>query len=256
MVADVTPPTSESVPVIAAFFSVSMLILGCSVMITVLIINLHFRTPRTHKMSDWMRSVFLEWMPWLLVMARPGQRFERPEKRRKSTTIPSASSPSSSAASRLADQNPKVDSIVSVLRGASITSIKTPSELQNGHLPKVQLEQSNTSVNKLPRCMMPLLPPHSVELSKADVVLSELMHEVYFVRIENTMREVSDFLKILRQRMEEDDEEEEENYDWHFVAMVVDRFCLFLFSGAILFASSFILINTPHVLKNNSILSQ
>ncbi|KAI1719732.1 neurotransmitter-gated ion-channel ligand binding domain-containing protein [Ditylenchus destructor] len=101
MVADVTPPTSKSVPIIAAFFSVSMIILGCccnfikliiknmiigsSIIFTLLIINVHFRSPRTHKMSPWVRTAFLEWLPWLLLMNRPGKQFKKPKKHSRTT---------------------------------------------------------------------------------------------------------------------------------------------------------------------------
>lgn len=47
--------------------------------------------------------------------------------------------------------------------------------------------------------------------------------------------------------MDEEDEEEEGHDDWRFVAMVIDRFCLFLFSGAIIIASIFILVNKPEI---------
>nr|CAD2203563.1 unnamed protein product [Meloidogyne enterolobii] len=76
MVADITPPTSDSVPIIAAFFSIAMVILGSSIIFTLLIINVHFRSPRTHKMTPWVRTIFLEWLPWLLLMNRPGKQFE------------------------------------------------------------------------------------------------------------------------------------------------------------------------------------
>ncbi|VDN60646.1 unnamed protein product [Dracunculus medinensis] len=65
--------------------------------------------------------------------------------------------------------------------------------------------------------------------------------------LETTLREISDFLRILRERMDEEDEEEEGHDDWRFVAMVIDRFCLFLFSGAIIIASIFILVNKPEI---------
>uniref|UniRef100_A0A914YGF0 Neurotransmitter-gated ion-channel transmembrane domain-containing protein n=1 Tax=Panagrolaimus superbus TaxID=310955 RepID=A0A914YGF0_9BILA len=77
IVAEVTPPTSESVPAIAAFFSVSMIILGVSIFFTLIIINVFFRSPKTHKMSSTTRKVFLEWLPWMLLMNRPGIKYRK-----------------------------------------------------------------------------------------------------------------------------------------------------------------------------------
>ncbi|VDM55877.1 unnamed protein product [Angiostrongylus costaricensis] len=75
MVSEITPPTSESIPIIAVFFSLSMLILGLSIIATLVIINVHFRSPRTHQMGEWTQLVFLEWLPWFLLMSRPGKKF-------------------------------------------------------------------------------------------------------------------------------------------------------------------------------------
>jgi hypothetical protein len=56
-----------------------MVLLGSSVIITVLVINVSFRNPKTHKMSPFLRLVFLEWLPWLTLMNRPGKRFHKPK---------------------------------------------------------------------------------------------------------------------------------------------------------------------------------
>uniref|UniRef100_A0A0K0DZ20 Neurotransmitter-gated ion-channel ligand-binding domain-containing protein n=1 Tax=Strongyloides stercoralis TaxID=6248 RepID=A0A0K0DZ20_STRER len=80
MVSDVTPVTSETIPIIVLFFSASMLILGASIVSTILIINIFFRNPKTHKMTPWMKKIFLEYLPWLLLMNRPDKFFKRPEK--------------------------------------------------------------------------------------------------------------------------------------------------------------------------------
>ncbi|VDM44142.1 unnamed protein product [Toxocara canis] len=72
MVAEMTPPTSEAVPLIGVFFSCCMMVVSTSVVFTVLILNLHFRTPETHVMSPLVRRILLNWLPWLMMMTRPG----------------------------------------------------------------------------------------------------------------------------------------------------------------------------------------
>uniref|UniRef100_A0A915AB42 Uncharacterized protein n=1 Tax=Parascaris univalens TaxID=6257 RepID=A0A915AB42_PARUN len=72
MVAEMTPPTSEAVPLIGVFFSCCMMVVSASVVFTVVVLNLHFRTPDTHVMSPLVRRILLEWLPWLMMMARPG----------------------------------------------------------------------------------------------------------------------------------------------------------------------------------------
>ncbi|CAI4224447.1 unnamed protein product [Auanema sp. JU1783] len=71
MVAEMTPPTSDAVPLIGAFFSCCMLVVSASVVFTVLVLNLHNRKPETHEMSPFLREFLLVWLPGVLVMQRP-----------------------------------------------------------------------------------------------------------------------------------------------------------------------------------------
>ncbi|PAV89601.1 hypothetical protein WR25_19644 [Diploscapter pachys] len=60
MVSDVTPPTSESIPVIAAFLSINLVILGTSIIFTLVVVNIHFRSAKTHVMGAWSVTSFHE----------------------------------------------------------------------------------------------------------------------------------------------------------------------------------------------------
>ena len=42
-----------------------------SICVTVVVLNVHFRTPQTHTMAPWVRRVFIHILPRLLVMKRP-----------------------------------------------------------------------------------------------------------------------------------------------------------------------------------------
>ncbi|CAD6194787.1 unnamed protein product [Caenorhabditis auriculariae] len=77
MVSEMTPPTSEAVPLIGVFFSCCMLVVSASVVFTIVVLNLHFRTADSHVMSPVIKHVLLEFLPWLLCMSRPGYEFVR-----------------------------------------------------------------------------------------------------------------------------------------------------------------------------------
>ena len=47
-----------------------------SICVTVVVLNVHFRSPQTHTMAPWVRRVFIHILPRLLVMRRPGH-FEK-----------------------------------------------------------------------------------------------------------------------------------------------------------------------------------
>ncbi|KAK5965076.1 hypothetical protein GCK32_015652 [Trichostrongylus colubriformis] len=71
MVSNMSPPQSKSVPILAAFFSCCLMVVACSCVFTVLTICLHQRKAETHEMSPLMRRVFVEWLPYILMMRTP-----------------------------------------------------------------------------------------------------------------------------------------------------------------------------------------
>ncbi|XP_032529179.2 neuronal acetylcholine receptor subunit alpha-7 isoform X2 [Danaus plexippus] len=72
MVAETMPATSDAVPLLGTYFNCIMFMVASSVVSTILILNYHHRHANTHEMSDWIRCVFLYWLPWILRMSRPG----------------------------------------------------------------------------------------------------------------------------------------------------------------------------------------
>ena len=51
---------------------ISIYIFYHSICVTVVVLNVHFRSPQTHTMAPWVRRVFIHILPRLLVMRRPG----------------------------------------------------------------------------------------------------------------------------------------------------------------------------------------
>ncbi|KAF7397583.1 hypothetical protein HZH68_008805 [Vespula germanica] len=47
-----------------------------SICVTVVVLNVHFRSPQTHQMAPWVKRVFIHILPRLLVMRRPMYKFE------------------------------------------------------------------------------------------------------------------------------------------------------------------------------------
>uniref|UniRef100_A0A8C0ZEL5 Cholinergic receptor nicotinic delta subunit n=1 Tax=Cyanistes caeruleus TaxID=156563 RepID=A0A8C0ZEL5_CYACU len=67
------PATSHAIPLIGKYLLFIMLLVTAVVIISVVVLNFHFRTPSTHIMSDWVREVFLESLPRLLGMTQPSE---------------------------------------------------------------------------------------------------------------------------------------------------------------------------------------
>ncbi|XP_031627542.1 acetylcholine receptor subunit alpha-like isoform X2 [Contarinia nasturtii] len=71
LLAEIIPPTSLVVPLLGKFVLFTMILDTVSICVTVLVLNVHFRSPQTHTMSPWVRAVFINHLPKLLVMRRP-----------------------------------------------------------------------------------------------------------------------------------------------------------------------------------------
>ena len=68
---DLIPPTSLVVPLIGKYLLFTILLVTLSILVTVVVLNVHFRAPSTHTMPHWARRVFLHVLPKLLFMKRP-----------------------------------------------------------------------------------------------------------------------------------------------------------------------------------------
>jgi nicotinic acetylcholine receptor len=71
LVSKILPPTSLVIPLIAKYLLFTFVMNFLSVLVTVVNLNFNFRSPRTHTMPNWMRVVFLEYLPVILRMKRP-----------------------------------------------------------------------------------------------------------------------------------------------------------------------------------------
>ncbi|XP_003373614.1 acetylcholine receptor subunit alpha-type unc-38 [Trichinella spiralis] len=71
LLTEIIPATSIVLPLIGKYLLFTMVMVTLSVIVTVVSLNLHFRTPTTHRMPKWVKRVFLRTLPKYLLMRRP-----------------------------------------------------------------------------------------------------------------------------------------------------------------------------------------
>lgn len=71
MLAEIIPSTSLVVPLLGKYLLFTLVMVTSSVITTGITLNIHFRSVATHVMPDWVRKVFLYFLPRLLRMRRP-----------------------------------------------------------------------------------------------------------------------------------------------------------------------------------------
>ncbi|XP_067104648.1 neuronal acetylcholine receptor subunit alpha-3 [Osmerus mordax] len=77
VITETIPSTSLVIPLIGEYLLFTMIFVTLSIVITVFVLNVHYRTPKTHTMPCWVRSVFLGLLPRVMFMTRPERDPER-----------------------------------------------------------------------------------------------------------------------------------------------------------------------------------
>lgn len=71
LISEIIPSTSLALPLLGKYLLFTMILVGFSVVITIIILNVHYRKPSTHKMAPWVRRIFIRRLPKLLLMRVP-----------------------------------------------------------------------------------------------------------------------------------------------------------------------------------------
>ncbi|XP_054742321.1 uncharacterized protein LOC129247286 [Anastrepha obliqua] len=239
MVAETMPATSDAVPLLGTYFNCIMFMVASSVVSTILILNYHHRNADTHEMSEWIRIVFLCWLPWILRMSRPGRPLilEFP-------TTPCSDTSSERKHQILSDVELKERSSKSLL--ANVLDIDddfrhncrpmTP----GGTLPHnpafyrtVYGQGDDGSIGPIGSTRMPdAVTHHTCIKSATEYELGLILKEIRFIT----------------DQLRKEDEENDIANDWKFAAMVVDRLCLIIFTMFTILATIAVLLSAPHII--------
>lgn len=71
LLAEIIPPTSLTVPLLGKYLLFTMVMVTASVVVTIAVLNVNFRSPVTHRMAKWVRIVFIQVLPRFLLIKRP-----------------------------------------------------------------------------------------------------------------------------------------------------------------------------------------
>lgn len=71
LLVEIIPPTSLTVPLLGKYLLFTMVLVTLSVVVTIAVLNVNFRSPVTHRMARWVRVVFIQTLPRFLMIERP-----------------------------------------------------------------------------------------------------------------------------------------------------------------------------------------
>jgi len=243
LLAEIIPPTSLVVPLLGKLVLFTMILDTFSICVTIVVLNIHFRSPQTHTMAPWIRRVFIHILPRLLVMKRPG-----PHKQMFTHTSNQCNqSYLSKKCNGVSLHEMNYDSIKREI--VPILHHPTPQENtdENGSLGRNYYHSDQKRINGISfessSCKLhgdfgyntpfsPILDEMNFFEVADDQICPELIRAVEGVR----------YIAEITRRAEDSNKVRE---DWKYVAMVLDRLFLWIFTIAVIVGTAGIILQAP-----------
>ncbi|KAK6179887.1 hypothetical protein SNE40_012140 [Patella caerulea] len=208
LISKILPP-SLKIPLIAKYLLFTFIMNIIAILSTVIIINRNYRTPRTHRMPQWIRIVFLKYMPMFLLMKRPDHD-ERWQK--KNFSPPPSYQPT-----------PETRRVNLNMRSSELM------ELTEMHHPHCRL---NTRMNSLER-------PTNGEGGSSDK----------YIKMTPELYRATEAVRFIYQHLRTEEDYETVLDDWKYMARVLDRLMLVVFLTVTFGGTMGILLDAPHILE-------
>ncbi|KAJ8304522.1 hypothetical protein KUTeg_018105 [Tegillarca granosa] len=192
LLSDINPPTSFVIPLIGKYLLFTMIVVTMSIFLTVYTLGIHFRKPTTHKMKPWVKRVFAEILPRILLMKRPDL-----------------------------ERKPKIS--VEEANGIDRRDIRNIYGGNSAVLTESQENKSNTLETLLQR-------------QYDNKVMSKYPQDV---------RDALHGVKYIADHLRQSDIDNLEERDWKYVAMVMDRLFLYIFTTACICGTLSIFLYAP-----------
>ncbi|XP_041464634.1 neuronal acetylcholine receptor subunit beta-4-like isoform X2 [Lytechinus variegatus] len=209
LIAEIIPPTSLLIPLIGRYLLFTMVLVTLSIVITVIVLNIHYRAPSTHTMRPWVRKVFLEVLPPLLYMKRPKR--------------------------HLHGENPSKEKDLNYFELKEVMHKDGENPHGNGRdifdnlHPSFKLRTLSDDVGN-PNIDTP-------SMSKAGG------------RYSKEFKQAVDGVKFIAQHLKNEDEFNSVTEDWKYVAMVIDRIFLWIFLICVICGTSGIILSAPLIFE-------
>lgn len=184
VITETIPSTSLVIPLIGEYLLFTMIFVTLSIIITVFVLNIHYRTPTTHVMPGWVQKVFLEVLPKVMLMKRP------------------------------VEEN-KTESVGSCQRKAKCTWNECSNHLEYDDF-KAAKDQAKSHCQY---CKEPM-----------GNVTSNLQRQTHVSVPSFEIQQAIESIKYIAENTRSQNEAKDVEDDWKYVALVIDRIFLWIFS--------------------------
>ncbi|CAF1068539.1 unnamed protein product [Rotaria sordida] len=224
LLAELIPPTSLVVPLIGKYLLFTMILVVLSIVVTVVVLNIHFRSPSTYQMPTWVRRVFLHVLTKLLWMRRP--------------------KPINPLNYHLSTKN---RNRIKQLNHTTIRQTKN-----------FILSSCNTSPYHIRKNKLRLLDDYNIDQDGIEIInddnndnnINEIKQTEYSNEpslYPHEIKKAFDGLKSIATHMKIEDEEKKIKEEWKYVALVIDRLFLYIFTTACFAGTCGIILQAPSI---------
>ncbi|KAI8519329.1 Neuronal acetylcholine receptor subunit alpha-2 [Branchiostoma belcheri] len=210
LITEIIPATSIVIPVIGEYLLFTMIFVTLSIVITVFVLNIHYRSPSTHRMPVWVRKIFIDILPRLLCMKRP----------QKTTK-------------QLSFMNEFRD-----VNGLELKDVNLEEKhIHHHHQPKTKADVYDYESKTIPRMTTPKIRSrHGAKVSVTNVSGNPVggaekynTHDPRGPRPGHNILRAAQGVNYIAETLRAKDEADSVNEDWKYVAMVIDRIFLWIF---------------------------
>ncbi|XP_076621020.1 nicotinic acetylcholine receptor alpha7 subunit isoform X2 [Colletes latitarsis] len=274
MVAETMPATSDAVPLLGTYFNCIMFMVASSVVSTILILNYHHRNSDTHEMSEWVKVVFLYWLPCVLCMSRPSDKEDKDASKSQKPSpvtgtnktygdleLPQRSSKSLLANvldledNALASHNNLLNNVYSTpgphhhTMGHGHSHIHATPHHHHSHVATPHHQHSTPLAHtSYPAHQIGHTPHHHQHPPETPgpQVETILQNACFCARYELIL--ILKEIKIITDQLKSEETNTNVKNDWKFAAMVIDRMCLIIFTLFTIIATITVLLSAPHII--------
>ncbi|CAF4804356.1 unnamed protein product [Rotaria sp. Silwood1] len=218
LLSEIMPPSSNAIPIITIYFMCIMIMSAVSVVASVIVISLHFRNSKNYTMPLWVRKYICNYLAWLLFMKRPNHDLSWGAIRRQWAFL---------------KQEPHN---INALIGNNHSKIPSEPllhktfELLPNNIIDIEKESLEFQENQQKQRSDVLLEFSVPRVTKIHRNVSKELHTCDMEMVRSELRIIISQLTVLTNHFRRQEEHDDETQDWKFIAMVIDRLCLIIFS--------------------------
>ncbi|ESN98444.1 hypothetical protein HELRODRAFT_84500 [Helobdella robusta] len=228
LLAEIIPPTSLVIPLIGKFLLFTMILVTLSIVTTVIVLNVHFRSASAHTMPVWVRILFLRVLSRLLGLQ---------DKKFCDAATRNESSEEELSGDQFHHQNVKIQKCPGspMFRIEKISNIKEPTA--NVHTASYVNNDNDDVTATSDAAAATAAPQQTSDQTTRKNNLSG----------QRPMRQFMKSSEFVARHMVDEDEGANIREDWKLVARVLDRLFLFIFSCTCVVGTIGIIMKAPTI---------